>query len=116
LVIRLSGLYTSGVNVRLKFVNIPDGKVLVEPVKSVAVINMRAQGFKLLTMEFFQKPDPIIIDLSRVHFHYRDKQYYYNYPLTRFEIMITEKYGLNGEFLSFSPDTIRLVLQQIPQK
>ncbi len=111
LVIRLSGIYTSGFCIRLKYLNIPEDKVLIEPGKAPVVINIRAQGFKILTLEYFQKPDPLIIDLSRIRFKHRNGQSYYDFPLSRFESLITEKYILNGEFLSFTPDTLYIVLE-----
>lgn len=113
LVIRLSGTYSSGVHLYLRYVNIPKGKALVQPVDTMVNVRLKAQGFKILSLEWFTKPQPFYIDVSRLKAEKSDGVWMYRVNLNKHAALIAEMNDIQAEFTGFKPDTIAFRIESV---
>ncbi len=116
LVIRLSGTYSSGVHLYLRYVNIPKGKALVQPVDTMVNVRLKAQGFKILSLEWFAKPQPFYIDVSRLKAEKADGIWTYRVNLNKHAALIAEMNDIQAEFTGFKPDTLVFRIESVVSK
>lgn len=116
LVIRLSGTYNSGVHLQLRFVNIPENYALVQPVDSVVTIKLHAQGFKILSLEFFSIPKPLYIDVSKIRYEKSEGRRNYKLNMNKLTALVMEMNDIQSEFIGFEPDTIYFKADPITRK
>lgn len=116
LVIRLSDSYSSGVYLKLRYVNVPNGKVLVPPVDSVITIRFQAQGFKILSLEWFKKPKPFYIDVSKQKFENENGRSVAKLNFNKLAQLISEMNDIKDEFTGFEPENVVLILESTESK
>jgi len=119
LVIRLSGTYNSGVHLRLHYVNVPKNSVLMQPLDTVVTIKLKAQGFKILSLELFSTPKPLYIDLSKLKPQKTSGVYHYRLDLNNLAALVMEMNDIQTEFTGFEPDSIHftaepLIFKKVP--
>ncbi|MDP4289934.1 MAG: YbbR-like domain-containing protein [Bacteroidota bacterium] len=64
MLIKLSNDYTLSFNIPLKFVNVPDTRMITGTSDSIVQVTMQAQGYKLILLRYLDKSKPLLIDLS----------------------------------------------------
>lgn len=116
LVIRLSGNYSSGVNIKLRFVNVPKGKVLVQPLDSVVTLKFQSQGFKILSLECLKKPRPVYIDISKLKFEKDGAVLTCKLNLNTLALVVSEMNDLKDEYTGFEPENIHITMESFASK
>ena len=64
LLIKLSNEYTLSFRIPVKIVNVSNGRILTGVSDSTIQISLKAQGYKLLVLRYFENPKPLFIDIS----------------------------------------------------
>jgi len=64
LLIKLSNEYTLSFTIPVKITNVSNGRMLTGLSDSTIQISLKAQGYKLVLLNYFEKPKPLFIDIA----------------------------------------------------
>jgi len=66
LLIKLSNEYTLSFSIPVKIANVSNGRILTGISDSTIEISLKAQGYKLIVLRYFDHPKPLFIDISNI--------------------------------------------------
>jgi hypothetical protein len=115
--IKLSNEYTISFKIPLSIVKPPVGRIVTNVSDSTIQISLKAQGYKLVVLRYFEDPKPIVVDLSKtVSPKNHAEEVLFNHPL----IPVVRKYssalGFSNEVRSIHPEQINVRLSKLYHK
>ncbi len=117
IMIKLSNEYTISFKIPLTAVNPPAGRIITSVSDTTIQISLKAQGYKLFVLRYFENPMPIMVDFSKSAFpKSHAEEISYNQSL----ITIVRKYsaalGFSNEVHSIHPEQINVKLNKLYHK
>jgi len=109
--IKLSNVYDAEIKYPIKFINIPEKKLIVNEVDSFMVIQVKTTGFNLLEYTYFKKPYLVSIDLTKLYrkTNSNNQEYYLLTSLLQYQIQ--QQIGKKNQLVSVKPDTLFFVFE-----
>ena len=117
LLIKLSEDHTTTIEYPIASVNLSADKVMVDKSDSMVVLRVKAHGFKLISVKYFQKRYPIVVDFKKLK-PKKITAHSYESCIVASQILseISSQLKYSNELLSISPDTLFLELEDFIQK
>ncbi|NWJ51553.1 MAG: hypothetical protein HXX14_11875 [Bacteroidetes bacterium] len=117
ILIKLSNEYTISFKIPLSIIKPPVGRIVTNVSDSAIQLSLKAQGYKLVVLRYFENPKPIVVDLSNtVSSKNHVEEISFNHSL----IPIVRKYsaalGFTNEVRSIHPEQINLRLSKLYHK
>lgn len=117
ILIKLSNEYTLSFNIPLKYVNPPVGRIVTNVSDTTIQISLKAQGYKLVVLRYFENPKPIVVDLSKSVFSTSHaEEILFNLPLDPIVRKHSATLGFTNEVRSIHPEQINIKLGKLYHK
>ncbi len=117
ILIKLSNEYTISFKIPLTIVKPPVGRIVTNVSDSTIQISLKAQGFKLVVLRYFEDPKPIVVDLSKTvspNNHAEDVSL--NHPLVPVIRKYSAALGFSNEVRSIHPEQINIRCSKLYHK
>ncbi|MCF8298542.1 MAG: YbbR-like domain-containing protein [Saprospiraceae bacterium] len=117
ILIKLSEEHTSTIEYPIEYSGFSTNKVMVDKSDSTITLTVKSHGFKLISVKYFQKRSPIIVDFNKLKLKKKSEHCYSSYIVTS-QILskISSQLKYSTELLSISPDTLFIELEDLVQK
>ncbi len=116
LMIKLSDDYYDTINCKINYVNIPEGKTILNSSDTTISLRLYARGFRLFSLKYMNSRPEITVNLQKTKLH-KSRYTYSSYILTRpFIQSIKDELDIANEIESIYPDTLSFVLEDIISK
>lgn len=117
ILIKLSNEYTLSFKIPLKYVNPPIGRIVTNVSDTTIQISLKAQGYKLVVLRYFENPKPIVVDLSKTVFSTSHaEEIFFNLPLVPIVRKHSATLGFTNEVRSIHPEQINIKLGKLYHK
>lgn len=113
--IKLSEVYTEDFVFKINYINVPPEKQLTKLTDSTLVVNIQAQGFAILRLNFFENNNTIDIDLANMDIIRNEGDEYLIYTQGLKE-MFTTIFEVPENSFSFSETTLGFTLENLQEK
>lgn len=113
--IKLSEVYTEDFIFKINYVNVPPEKQLTKLADSTLVVNIEAQGFAILKLNFFENNNKIDIDLSKTDIILNEGDDYLIYTQELKEVFALI-FGVEENDFTFSEATLGFTLEDLYEK
>ena len=113
--IKLSEVYTEDFVFKINYINVPAEKLLTKMVDSTLVVNIEAQGFAILKLNFIEGNDKIDIDLDNCDVIKNEGSDYLIYTQELKEVFAAI-FGVEENDFSFSETTLEFTLEDLQEK
>ena len=104
--IKLTEQYSTEVQYPVKFINIPEGKILTNKVDSLVKFGIEERGFDLIGLKWFTRKRPFEIDLNKLGLKKQGDKYIACLNTSQWAQEITRKLNVEGNLKYVFPDTI----------
>lgn len=119
----LNKSYVSEINLKVKYTNFPEDKVLANAPPDELLVSVQENGFNLIRIKYFSRYTPVIDinSFSRLHKLEESKSGNDFYVLTKnllepVKEEMSKKHGNDLDVLEISPDTIHFQLDKVSRK
>ena len=114
--IKYSKEYDTVIQYPVVYKNMPEDKILINEIDSVIFINVKAKGFRLLSVKYLKRKKPVSFDLSKLE--YKKKQDVYEVIIFTSDIQknISTRLKYSNELISISPNTLTLKFEDVYSK
>jgi hypothetical protein len=113
--IKLSEFYTESVDMKIGYINIPEGKKLTALDDSAVSVNISARGFAIMRMWLFEDMDNLNINLDNFNIDRREGNHFYVYTQEMKE-RLAELFSVSDTEIEFSKTTLGFVLEDLAEK
>jgi hypothetical protein len=113
--IKLSEVYTEDFVFKINYVNVPPEKQLTKLADSTLVVNIEAQGFAILKLNFFENNNAIDIDLANTDIILNEGDEYLIYTQELKEVFAAI-FGVEENDFTFSETTLGFTLENLHEK
>jgi len=112
MLIKLSDQYTTYITIPIVYSDIPEGKILVNKVDTILKIKITDRGFALAWVKYFNKKDPLSIDLKDIRLRQQMHQYIALVGTESWSMNFLDQYNLNGKVDNINPDTLAFYFEE----
>jgi hypothetical protein len=116
LLIKLSNEYTLSFRIPVKFVNIPTLRMLTDVSDTTVLISIKAQGYKLLLLQYFDHPKPLNIDLSKSNKSKNSDEITVDLQLMPFIRRYSTSFSFLNEVRSVHPEQVTVKMNKLYSK
>lgn len=116
LLIKMSNEYTLTYKIPVKFINVPNTRMLTEISDSSIQIALKAQGFKLLRLRYVDNPTPLFISLANSVTHKNIDEISSSQILMPLVRRYSSLLGFTNEVRSVHPEQITVKLNRLYSK
>lgn len=117
ILIKLSNEYTISFKIPLTFVKPSAGRIVTNVSDSTIQISLKAQGYKLVVLRYFENPKPIVVDLSKtISSNNHAEEVLFSYPLVPVVRKYSAALGFSNEVRSIHPEQINVRLSKLYHK
>ena len=116
LLIKLSNEYTLSFRIPVKIANVPNGRILTGISDSTIQISLKAQGYKLVLLRYFDDPKPLIIDLSSSKMSEKVDEINTDLQLIPFVHRYSALLGFNNDIGAIHPEQLTIKTNKLFSK
>ena len=117
ILIKLSNEYTISFKIPLSVIKPPVGRIVTNVSDTTIQISLKAQGYKLVVLRYFEHPKPIVVDLSKsVSTRNKAEEISFNQPLVPIVRRYSAALGFSNEVHSIHPEQINIRLNKLYHK
>lgn len=109
--IKLSDVYNSEISFPVKYINPPQGKILVNEVDSIITLNIQDKGYTIAALRYLRRSTPFEVDMSKLRLHRKGRQYESRINTLTWVQSLANEYGFEGEIFYIYPDTINFLFE-----
>lgn len=116
LLIKLSNEYTLSFNIPVTFINVPPGRILTGVSDSNFQITLKAQGYKLVQLRYFDTPRTIQVDLSNCNTAKDSDEMVTDLPLSPVVRKYSTALGFINEVHAIHPELVTVKMNKLFSK
>lgn len=116
LFVELMKEYTDEINYGIRFTNVPNDLILTNIGDSLIKVEVKAQGFELLSAKYLQKNRTLNIDLSELKIRPTPEGYAAFLPSVGITDQLSKQLRYSNEITSIKPDTLLFKFSEVCRK
>lgn len=116
MLIKLSKTYEEVIDYPVVFKNKPNDRIIDRQNDTIIYLTVRSQGFKIIYLKYFQKKNPVVIDLHQIKIPQNKNDFEISIPTSKYILNISEQLKFENELISIVPEKIILSLSKVYKK